>query len=136
MPGNDKDFLGRGWAFPVAVNKATGQVRLSEYEEDIAQAIRIILTTRRGERVMRPTFGSDLHNYLFEVPGYGVQAQIAEEVVSALETWEPRIIEVTAEAEFPEGSTGGFVVKIDYTVRSTNNPFNLVFPFFLTEGNN
>jgi len=136
MPNSDKDFLGRGWAFPVAVNKATGQVKLSEYEEDIAQAIRIILSTRQGERVMRPAFGSNLHSFLFEIPGYGVQEQIAKEVVNALEVWEPRIIEVTAVAEFPEGRTGGFVVKIDYTVRSTNNPFNLVFPFFLTEGHN
>lgn len=134
MPENAKSFLGRGWAFPVLVNKATGRVKLSEYEEDIAEAIEIILSTRRGERIMRPEFGSNLHNYLFETADLGVRSQIKHEVLSALQLWEPRITDVHVEVDFPEGRIGGFVVEISYVVRNTNNPFNLVYPFFLTEG--
>lgn len=129
-----KDFLGCGWAFPVGADKATGRVRLSRYEEDIEQAIRIILTTRPGERLMRPEFGSNLHEYVFETDDYGTRARIREAAEEALQLWEPRITDVEADVDFPQGSSGGFRLHIRYKVRSTNNPFNLVFPFFLTEG--
>ena len=61
-----KDWLGRGWAYPVQVDRLTGSVAVSEYEADIHQAIRIILGTARGERVMRPDFGCGIHELVFE----------------------------------------------------------------------
>ncbi|MDR1669902.1 MAG: GPW/gp25 family protein [Oscillospiraceae bacterium] len=129
-----KEFLGGGWAFPVGVEKTSGRVKLARYEEDIEQAIKIILMTRRGERLMRPEFGSRLHEYLFETDTYGTRSRIREAAEEALRLWEPRITDVEAEADFPQGSTGGFRLRIRYRVRSTNNPFNLVFPFCVTEG--
>lgn len=129
----DKDFLGRGLAFPLAVDRATGRFKIAEYEDDIAQAIRIILQTRRGERIMRPDFGSGLHDFLFEVNGYTTSSRIKSAAEEALERWEPRIADIEVTVDFPQGYTGGFGLNISYVVRSTNNPFNLVFPFFLTE---
>jgi phage baseplate assembly protein W len=129
-----KDFLGSGWAYPVAVDKASGRVRLSLHEEDIEQAIQIILSTRPGERLMRPDFGSRLHEYIFETDGYGTRSRIKEAAEEALRLWEPRVTGVDVDVDFPQGSSGGFLLHIQYVVRSTNNPFNLVFPFFLTEG--
>ena len=129
-----KDFLGRGWAYPVTVNKATGRVKLSEYEADIAEAIKIILTTRRGERIMRPEFGSRLHEYVFEVDSLGVRSRIEHEAEEALNLWEPRIKDIQTKAEFSEGRNSGFVLNISYVVRNTNSTFNVVYPFFITEG--
>lgn len=128
-----KNFLGCGWAYPVGVEKASGRVRLALYEDDIEQAIRIILSTRRGERLMRPDFGSSLHEYIFENDGYGTRARIMQAAEEALNLWEPRVKDVEVEVDFPGGSTGGFILNISYIVRSTNNPFNLVYPYFLTE---
>lgn len=128
-----KNFLGRGWAYPVGVDKAGGHVRLAMYEDDIKQAIRIILSTRRGERLMRPDFGSSLHEYVFASGDYGTRARIMQEAEEALRLWEPRIKDVEVEVDFPDGGTGGFILNISYVVRSTNNPFNLVYPYFLTE---
>ena len=51
--GERKDFLGRGWAMPVALDPRTGKVASVEYEEDIRQSILIILETAPGERVMQ-----------------------------------------------------------------------------------
>ncbi|MDR1735337.1 MAG: GPW/gp25 family protein [Oscillospiraceae bacterium] len=129
-----KDFLGGGLAFPVGTDKASGRVRLALYEQDIKQAIHIILSTRLGERLMRPEFGSRLHEYVFAADSYGTRARIREAAEEALGLWEPRITNIEAEADFPQGSSGGFRLDIKYTVRSTNSPFNLVYPFFLTEG--
>jgi phage baseplate assembly protein W len=130
-----KDFLGCGWAYPVGVDKASGRVRISRYEEDIEQAISIILSTRPGERLMRPDFGSRLHEYVFSGDSHGTRSRIKEAAEEALLLWEPRITGVDIEVDFPHGSAGGFTLNISYIIRSTNNPFNLVYPFFLTEGN-
>ena len=61
-------FLGIGWAFPLGF-AATGDAAMAVLEEDVAQAIRIILGTNPGERVMRPDFGAGLDDFLFERRG-------------------------------------------------------------------
>ena len=128
----DKAFLGRGWAFPVAVD-AGGDIAMAEHEEDIRQAIRIILGTDPGERVMRPTFGAGLRALLFEPINTTTIALARHRVEQALIEWEPRIdnlgIKVTVDP--PRG-----VLNIDvrYRVRTTNTFYNLVYPFYLREG--
>jgi len=134
MPSWTKDFLGKGWHFPVAVDRATGKVEISAYDEDIREAIQIILMTKRGERVMRPEFGSRLHEYVYEVLNYTTINSIKNEVIDTLTYWEPRIKDVDVQIEPVTNDNGGFCVHIAYTVRSTNNPYSLVFPFYLTEG--
>jgi phage baseplate assembly protein W len=126
-----KDFLGVGWKFPPAVDAVTGRVRVSHYEADIEEAIRIIIMTRKGERVMRPDFGCALYDYLFEGINYTTGTQMRLEVERALVNWEPRITDVEAEVT-QEG--GRLQIRVSYVVRATNNPFNLVFPYFLQEG--
>ena len=59
-----KAWLGRGWAFPVRIDPATGGIAMSEHENDIRESIQIILRTSRGERVMRPDFGCGIHSRL------------------------------------------------------------------------
>ena len=61
-----KAFLGRGLAFPAAVDASSGAIAMAQYEEDIRQAVRIILDTDPGERVMRPDFGAGLRALVFE----------------------------------------------------------------------
>lgn len=128
-----KEFLGRGWSFPVQTDVLTGRIKISSYEDDIAEAVRIILLTRRGERVMRPEFGSKLYDYVFTTGGYTNINLIKTEITDALTRWEPRITNIEAEVE--PSNDGGFLIHLSYLVRSTNSPFNMVFPFFTSEGN-
>lgn len=111
----------------------TGRIRMCGGEEDIAQAVRLILNTRRGERVMRPDFGCRLCDFAFESFSQSVRSEIIEEIKNALALHEPRIsgIEVTIGDAAPEGR---IVLDISYVVRATNNPYNLVFPFYIEEG--
>lgn len=132
----DKAFLGRGWAFPVkpAGQGSSGQdVALAEYEEDIRQAILIILQTNKGERVMRPDFGAGLNALLFQPLNTTTMALARHHVEQALITWEPRIdhISVNVGANRPQGRLD---IEITYRVRSTNTFYNLVYPFYLQEG--
>ena len=107
---------------------------MAAYEEDVRQAIRIILATNRGERAMRPDFGADLQALVFEPLNATTLSLIRHRVEQALVLWEPRIDveEVRAEADRPE--LGRVKVEIDYRVRATNTFYNLVYPFYLLEG--
>lgn len=126
-------FLGIGWAFPPAVD-ASGRVAEAAYEEDVREAIRIILSTNPGERVMRPDFGAGLERFVFEPLGPALVTQVETSVRDALVAWEPRI-DVLSVTVAPEGSPPVvLMVELEYRVRATNALQNLVYPFYLQEG--
>lgn len=127
-------FLGRGFSFPPRVDPVTGRFVMCSDEEDIRQSIYIILLTRKKERAMLPDFGSNLHDYVFELPDAASMALLRSEVISSLIQWEPRIIDVAVEIDTTQIVGGKVVLDISYTVRTTNNPGNLVFPYYLYEG--
>jgi len=122
------EFLGVGWGFPVRFER---RLKLAEYEESIRQSIRIILETARGERVMRPDFGCSLHERVFAVNDASTRGLVADDVREALLQWEPRIevLDVTVTASGIEEEV--LRIGIDYRVRTTDNRFNLVYPFYL-----
>ena len=59
-----RNFLGIGYKFPIGVNQRGG-VAMSRYEEDIEEAIMLIVGTAFGERQMRPDFGCGIHDLVF-----------------------------------------------------------------------
>ncbi len=127
-------FLGRGFKFPIQVNPVTGRMMTSSYEEDIQEAIYILLMTRKGERVRNPEFGCGIHDYIFGTMDFTSLKEIERSVEEALILWEPRIRDIDVEVMLDEAESGKLLVRIGYVVRTTNNPFNLVFPFFINEG--
>lgn len=128
-----KEFLGSGWKFPVRVDSA-GKIVLSRQEEDIKEAIWIILSTAKGERAMRPDFGCGIHEMVFDPINAGTVNRVESTVREALVSYEPRIEVVNVAVSDQEADTGKLMISIDYRVRSTNHEFNLVFPFYLQEG--
>lgn len=129
-----KDFLGSGWSFPLRVDPRTGKIALSSQEDNIRQSVGIILRTCQGERVMRPEFGSNTMDYAFAPSNYSMKETIAYELREQLILQEPRIQDVQVTCEEPSGYDGALVVHVGYTVRSTNNRYNHVYPFYLTQG--
>jgi phage baseplate assembly protein W len=129
-----KDFLGRGWAMPVALDPRTGQVATVEYEEDIRQSIRIILETARGERVMRPNFGCGIHELVFAAVDSTAIQRIRSEVEEAMRRCEARIEVIGVTVDEAATSEGKLLIELEYRVRKTNQVGNLVFPFYFREG--
>ena len=128
-----KEFLGSGWRFPVEIGNRGG-IDLSEGEQKIQESIRIILGTAKGERVMRPEFGCDIHKFTFSVINTSTRTMIQSAVREALVLFEPRI-EVMNVTTSTEGlGQGELSIHVDYKVRSTNYEFNLVYPFYLNPG--
>ena len=131
---NGKEFLGRGLKFPLQVDPKTGQLAMGDQEEDIKEAIGIILRTGRGERVMRPEFGANTMDYAFMPVSSSTTNAIAHELRLVLLEQEPRIRDVEIRCEDLNQRNGSVVIYVSYTVRSTNNRYNHVYPFYQTEG--
>ena len=130
---NKKEFLGRGWAFPVHLDSQSGAVATAAFEDDVKQAIRIILGTAPGERVMRPDFGCGIYDLVFEMTTASTAGRISQAVREALLKFEPRIdvLDIQVKPVLDDEGAQVLSISIDYQVRATNNAFNLVYPFYL-----
>lgn len=126
-----KSFLGVGCGFPLLAQGDNHVVcRFAEYEDSVAVAIRLILSTAKGERVMRPDFGCGIHDLVFAVTSQATCDRTAAEVREALACWEPRI-DVEDVRVWPSREGTVLYIHVRYQVRATNNVFNLVYPFYL-----
>lgn len=127
-----EEFVGSGWAFPLRVD-SSGGIALVSREREIDESIRIILGTAPGERPMRPEFGCGIHDYVFAPADSTTAGRIAYEVTAALERWEPRIevLDVDVDVDVDPHDRATLYVDIRYTIRDTNDPRNLVFPFYV-----
>ncbi len=131
---DNKAFMGRGFSFPFRVDPSTNRIAMSSAEQDVEEAIRLILRTNLGERVMLPEFGTAAGEFLFSDSRAERIAALEESVREALEQWEPRIMDVDVSASREGGSSGVLEINISYTLRVTNNQFNMVYPFYMMEG--
>ena len=131
---NGKEFMGRGLKFPLQIDPKTGKVAMVSEEEDIAEAIGIILNTVQGERVMRPDFGSNVLDYTFSPASDSLRQSLAFDLHEQLGYLEPRIDDIEVHCKDTDELEGAIIVEISYRVRSTNNRYNRVYPFYRTEG--
>ncbi len=123
-------FLGTGIAFPIGVNQ-NGEIKKSSYEESIEESIKIILSTKLGERMMRPEFGCRIHELIFAPNNATTQNLAIYYVAEALKKWENRILLKDVDAN--EDEENSIIIEVEYQVRDTNSFYNLVYPFYLTE---
>ncbi|MEM5773703.1 MAG: GPW/gp25 family protein [Anaerolineaceae bacterium] len=126
----EQPHLGKGLAFPLQVN-ARHEFALSEAERDIEQSIRIILGTRPGERVMRPTFGCRVYELLFEPRDSTTFSMLRKYVEDALAFWEPRITVLSVNPTLDENNDSSIYVEIEYRIKETHDLRSIVYPFFL-----
>ena len=128
--GLERELLGQGLRFPLAVD-GRGGLSLAKYENDIEQAILVILGTAKGERVMRPEFGSSIHEFVFAPNNATTAGLLAYHVKEALDRWEPRISVTNIDVQ-PDLSDPSIVnINIEYVVKATNDEVNMVYPFYI-----
>lgn len=133
MPDPTKDFLGAGWKFPPRLD-ARGRFELAHQEQDVEEAIQIILRTNKGERRMRPEFGSELFRLMF-MPNDVATAGLAKRYVrEALARWEPRIEVMDVDAGPDPDNPAQLNLSIKYRIPASNSERNLVFPFYIIPG--
>jgi phage baseplate assembly protein W len=124
-----EEFVGRGLAFPVRTT-ASGTVALVSEDQELREAIRLILGTAYGERPMRPEFGCGIHDLVFAPSNSTTAGEAAYEVRRSLKRWEPRIDVEDVIVRYDASNTALMYVSVTYTVKGGNDPRNLVFPFY------
>lgn len=127
--GDVNAILGSGLAFPLDVD-ARGALALAHEENDVEQAIGVILSTAPGERPMRPEFGCGIHDYVFERVDAFAIGRMEHEIRIALERWEPRIEVLSVNFDTTETWNGRLVVDLVYRIVATSDKRNLVYPFY------
>ena len=125
------NFLGVGFKFPICVGP-TGGIQLSKYEQNIEEAVRIIIGTALGERQMRPAWGCRIHDFVFAPNNTSTQTLVGYHVEEALAKHEYRIRDIKVEAMPDPDQAERILVDVRYMIRATNSIHNLVFPFYLT----
>ncbi len=124
------EFIGRGWAFPLRTD-ATGRIGLVDGSRELEESIRLILGTSFGERPMRPDFGCGIHDLIFASPDSTTAGRVAHEVRMSLNRWEPRIDVLGVDVSFAAIDQGALLIDIRYQPARSNDPRNLVFPFYV-----
>jgi len=126
-------FIGVGWSFPPAF-VSDGEVLMSTDEEDIEASLRILFGTALGERFLRPKFGLDLRELLFDSLSTTLETLLKERIRTTILIYEPRINLVSLTLDTSNQADGKLLIVLDYSIRATNSRFNLVFPFSTNEG--
>lgn len=127
-------FLGRGWAFPPAFDRAQGVAEMVSAGQDIEQSLLILFQTRPGERVMQPSYGCRLQDYVFEPMNGATRAGIEAAIRRAITFFEARIKVIAVRADMRDWPEGRLRIHLSYRIKETNARHNVVFPFYLEEG--
>ena len=132
MP-DDSSFLGTGWSFPPTFASSGADVETVSAADDVQQSLEILLGTQPGERVLLEQFGCDLHRFLFEEVDQGLVNSLTGLISDAILFYEPRITLNDLDISQSDAEAGLLVISIDYTIRTTNSRYNMVYPFYLNE---
>jgi len=132
-PDLTRRFLGVGWKFPLRITPAGG-LDFSSGEQNVEEAIWILLGTCKGERQMLPRFGCGIHDLVFAPNNPATRGNFQHLVKDALTEWEPRIDVLDVSVTSPSNEENTMLIRVDYRIRSNNTFGNLVYPFYLTEG--
>ena len=127
-------FIGTGWSFPPTFDAQLKAAKTSTNEQDIDESLRILLSTRLGERIMVPQYGCNLEDLLFSPLDLTLKTFVTEQIKTAILFFEPRITLDKVDISGGNDLEGELLIILDYQVRTTNSRRNLVFPFYKEEG--
>lgn len=127
-------FLGTGWGFPPSFEVQRGGVVMASDEDDIEQSLKILLSTRLGERIMLPDYGCNLEDLLFSPMDLTLKTFVRDQVQTAILYHEPRIDPIKVDFSESNDLEGELLILVEYIIRATNSRKNMVFPFYKGEG--
>src|SRR5262245_11053746 len=137
-----QSFLGTGWSFPPRFMKGSadenqtlqlGQVAMTSDQADIEASLRILFGTGMGERFLKPKYGLDMHELLFDPMSTTMKTFLEERIRTAILVYEPRIHLVSLTLDTSLQNEGRIQIIMEYEIRTTNSRYNLVYPFFTSD---
>ncbi|WP_461535201.1 GPW/gp25 family protein [Spongorhabdus nitratireducens] len=133
---SDTQLIGRGWGFPVQFHAPGQSPVMVSGEDDVRQALYILLGTALGERAMRPDWGSPLADFMFAEMDAATLARLREQLASIIVSEEARIELHQITVDDSSAADGVLLIMLDYSHRITNTRDNMVYPFYLQENIN
>ncbi len=130
----ERNFLGKGWSFPPSFDFSNRTNVMVSEESDIAQSLFIILSTRKGERILNPEFGCGIHDLVFEEIDTSLLYKIKDQVHYAILYFEPRINLLDVQVKRDKEVDGRLNILIEYNIKKVNKRSNMVYPFYFLEG--
>ena len=131
----ENSITGIGWKFPPLFDVTEGTTHTVSGEEEILESLQVLMGTLKGERVMKPQFGSDISLRMFDNMTPAAQSGIRRSISEAILMYEPRINLNEVQLDTSSIADGIVNINIDFTVRKTNSRMNIVFPYFMNEAN-
>lgn len=126
-------ILGRGIAFPPRLSDRN-KLALVQGDDAIRRSLYLIIYTVPGERVMRPDFGCQIHELVFDPANDQTAVTAARYVREAIERWEQRIDVTAVDVDPVPGDQGQLIINIKYQHRNTPGENTLIYPYYLNPG--
>lgn len=127
----NKKIIGKGWAFPPEFKVENNKTLMVEDVEDINQSLYILFTTKIGERVMQPNYGSAMKTMLFENINEHFKTYMRLALTRSINLYEARIKPIKLEFVEDDLNEGRYLMILEYYILETNQKNNFVFPFYL-----
>lgn len=136
MDNSVNEFIGTGWKFPIEFRLDTASAVMISGEESIKNSLDVLFTTPMAERLMHADYGSELHSFVFEQVNKSTITYMQVVIGDAILFNEPRIVLNAIDIEPSLNNSACLEITVDYTISSTNNRYNYVYPFYLQEATN
>jgi phage baseplate assembly protein W len=127
-------FLGQGWAFPPEFTSGGRNVAMVADIEDIKQSLEILFGTRLNERIMQEDYGCRLDEFMFEETSSETLNRLEYMIKEAVLYHEIRIELNNLQINLDQEREGMLLIELSFTVPSSNSRYNMVYPFYLNEG--
>ena len=93
----------------------TGDLPIIKNENAIRRSVRNIVETIPSEKFFNSIFGSDVRNLLFELVDFGTASVVQDQILVALDNFEPRIENVQVTVN-PYPDLNAFDVNVIYDI--------------------
>jgi phage baseplate assembly protein W len=118
MLRDPKILLGAGLSFPPRVG-SDGRLAWSSGEDNIREAIQVVLKTEPGERLQLADFGGGLGSFLFEPNNPATHAAIEDRIKRSLQRWERRIQVEAVDVQAHPDDRSAALATLTYKLVST-----------------
>lgn len=118
---NQKTF-----SFPQIINRTSKKIDLSDNVQSINECLGILLRTRPGELWGDPDYGCYMIDRVFQYQGIIVDELIKEDILTAVEKYEPRIEMTTSDITIVE-KDNILSIYLRYVIKETGeiNEYNM-----------
>ncbi len=123
--------LGTGWNFPPQFLNNGKNVSLVSDEEDVHQALEILISTALKERLNYSDYGCDMKQFMFEEVNRGLVLEIQQMILNSIYDYEPRVQVDNIEVTQSEDNAQELLISIDYQIISTRSEENLEYSLSL-----